>query len=96
MPSAQLPFYRCRWLIRLREGSSLPPWQHGVITGLIKSANAGAGAEAPTGHPPNLFVEAPEVGRTTVDAGSEFAFGASIVAIKARLSNHDPNWGHTQ
>ena len=79
MTADHAPLFRCRWTLALRRPVTLPPWQHGVVTALVKAANAGDGAEGPSGFPQGMVIEAPEVGRTEVGAAETFAFGATFL-----------------
>lgn len=89
----QTPFYRVRWLIQAQRPIRIHSWQYAIVIALIKKAALGSKDSPPLVISESHFmVEAPETGRTLIDQGETFAFGATIIEpdpVKASRLVHD-------
>src|ERR1700721_1484258 len=81
--NASTPFFRVRWLLKARARCVLHTRQNAILYALLCDASRGERAEGPTHLPEGLLLDAPEVGRDRVEAGEEFAFGATLIEADA-------------
>lgn len=74
---AETPFYRVRWTLRARGPCHLHTHQNAILYAVLCDA-ARDGSTGPH-MPDGLLLDAPEVGRIGLEAGEEFAFGATLI-----------------